>query len=1072
MKSNIISNFQKNKRWTLQRSSKLKKKIAEIKELRLNNKKSVFRKPFSFWMSLSQLIFISVLSVPPTYAKAIDTQNTEKNDCHHALINLQKKNEELKSKLSAVNALLDSKENTDLSLLEIFGFDLKDQIAATKSINELSTQGTEQEVRELPEFTPFKKCLANPPFSRTLDDAILTQTLLSTKKLGFLKLKTSDRDALIMSFESNQQKRFDRQKIEKQRSDSQESLEEARANIGKENSSNLPTHNQQNDNVNSAKLNIEQFIVEIESEHIEFIDKIKKERELLDELKNRLNEHHQLDTKQEDLNEKFLSIDAIWRTAAESLLGTFTKIDISSQYTVPTLIEEQPTNDDERRLYSEYLKLDQQARQRLQELTNQKHSLLLDLKARNFRLVSDSGKLRANVINQCQTTNSCDNYGGFNEQSITGISTELRILPLKFLAGSLNKIVEFKAKINKGFDGWTDVARQIIIFVILILLPFLAHKALSWLSFRLNQFRVHILARSLIDYRRRTLIGVWISRINPFVPSLGMTASIHLARALIEATDLQEISYVLFYLEIYFIYRATRLLLIVIMELLFSSESLTLTHDLSRRAGDSATRLSRFFFGRFVLLHIIEDTVRRAMVYGIVYEVLTWVSLLVLLNEVRYWQVEILRSFEARYRTVWTRIKPFINGKSRYLAYPLMIILVIGYDTLKMVSLRLIKFDFFKRLISEVFRKKLEQDSDFSKPSKTPDSKYLSVFDYYLPANHEFYIDREPLMAKQILKSINNWLNDTSTEEDLVVLVGNRGIGKTTSAKMIFEGLESNDRYFLRTKPKTCSTEELFSWLSDVLKVRLHTIEDFIQMEAKLTQKMVLIVDDIHNLFVGKIGGFEAYKLFMDIISLKTKMIFWCLTTNSHSWSYLQGVFGHEHFYGQVYEMRMWTDAEIQNLILARHNITGYTRSFDKSISAYGTGNVLGEQVETQFFRLLWGQSRGNPRSALMYWISAISQTGGNEIHVGVPKFIVSGTVGNMSNDGLIILAALARHDSLTINELIEVTRVDKLTIRKVIKESTEKELIWKDQFDRIRISSRAQNAIDYYLLGKNFLYE
>ncbi|MER2513785.1 MAG: hypothetical protein ABTQ25_15420 [Nitrosomonas ureae] len=107
-----------------------------------------------------------------------------------------------------------------------------------------------------------------------------------------------------------------------------------------------------------------------------------------------------------------------------------------------------------------------------------------------------------------------------------------------------------------------------------------------------------------------------------------------------------------------------------------------------------------------------------------------------------------------------------------------------------------------------------------------------------------------------------------------------------------------------------------------------------------------------------------------------------------------------------------------------------------------------------------------------MYWLSAVSQTDDSGIHVGVPKFINSAAVSNMSKDALLVLAAIAKHDSLTIDELMDVTRINKLVIRKIIKESSEKELVWTDKEDRIRISSRAQNAIDYYLVGKNFLYE
>ena len=59
-----------------------------------------------------------------------------------------------------------------------------------------------------------------------------------------------------------------------------------------------------------------------------------------------------------------------------------------------------------------------------------------------------------------------------------------------------------------------------------------------------------------------------------------------------------------------------------------------------------------------------------------------------------------------------------------------------------------------------------------------------------------------------------------------------------------------------------------------------------------------------------------------------------------------------------------------------------------------------------------------------MYWVSAISQPAERLIHVGVPQFIEANQVGSMSDDAHLLLAAIARHDSLTEPELHQVTGV------------------------------------------------
>lgn len=1019
--------------------------------------------------SLIGLFLASVASflVPVSLSQAAEDSGA----CSATMSNLQTKNSNLTSALAGIDSLLNAKGIAEMPLTVLFLVDLQDDEAITKRISDLSVNSEAEKVIEQSEYKDYQQCSLSTEDKVLLEDTIQKQALLNQKRLGFLKLEKPVRQNLIDLFESARQSSVDHRQINKELSDGQLSLVRAQTNLIMSEKEASERNGLTNEDSASVRPMLDSYLVDVETEHIDFLNNVKSEREKLEELRKELAEHTKSKYRPAELQSELASVDEIWRSAANSLLHTFEKINASSKFTLPPLPTSTSINKNEKELYSENLALLEKARQRSVELSNQRQNLILNLKALHFRLVSDAGTLRARLIADCKASSSCDNHVSLNERTITGVLTELRIFPLKFLAGGFNKIVEFKGKTQRGFDGWADVSRQLFIFFALILLPFLAHKTLNFVSHRLDLTREKIMSQSILDYGYRTQIAVWLSRLTPFVPSIGMILSIDLARALIEATDIEEVSYFLFYLEVYFVYKATRLLLKVLFEFLFSSESLTLSQQLSERAEKSARRLSRFFFARYILLHIIEDTLRRSLVYGILYEAVGWVSLLFVINEIRQWQNEIVQLFSTRFSTLWVRIKPQTESKVGALIYPILLLFVVAHDVFRLISLRLVKFDFFKRIISEVFKKQLEKEGDVSKTLGKPNSDYLAIFDYHRPAAKEVYVDRDPQMAKQILANINCWL-EGETSEDLFMLVGHRGIGKTTSLKMIFDSIQIEDKFFRWIKPKICEPTDLFDLISEIFGKKICSIEDFLQAEAALDQKVVLVIDDIHNLFIGKVGGFEAYRLFIDLVSLRTTKIFWCLSANSHAWTYLKGVFGEEHFYGQVYKMRMWSDSEIQSLILARHQMSGYSQYFDRSITAYGTGNLLGEQVETQFFRLLWGQSRGNPRSALMYWISAVAQTGDSEIHVGVPRFINPERVGTMSNDALIVLAALARHDSLTLEELTEVTRIDQLVVRKVLIESENKELVWSDEQRRVRISSRGQNAIDYFLLGKNFLYE
>ncbi|MCB0349310.1 MAG: hypothetical protein KDD37_10780, partial [Bdellovibrionales bacterium] len=436
------------------------------------------------------------------------------------------------------------------------------------------------------------------------------------------------------------------------------------------------------------------------------------------------------------------------------------------------------------------------------------------------------------------------------------------------------------------------------------------------------------------------------------------------------------------------------------------------------------------------------------------------------------WRNEICTAFSHRFSQLWMKLQPLYKSKVGIVLLPVLFMAIVINDIVKLVSAYLVRIDLVKRLLSEVLRKRLERAEKESVTYGPPPADYLSSFDYYLSASDEIYIERDGSVSQNATISIEDWVNAKSSD-DLMLIVGNRGMGKTTTLNRICKNISKlSDTKSKRVHAKVANSEDFYSWLSDLLGTPVSSVNDFKNFDKSLNKKLVCFVDDIQNLFLSIVGGFEAYKLFLEIVSLKTKNIYWCLAVNSRSWSYLKGVLGEEHFYGKVLHLQQWKDYEIQKLILVRHEQTKFKRTFDESIKAYGAGERIGQQAEGQFFRLLWGQSRGNPRSALMYWISAISSPQEKQIHVGIPLFIGSGLVATMSDDALFLLAAIARHDSLTKDELKKITDINDIVIRKCLKEAEDKNLIWSDAEERVRISSRAQYVIDYFLIGKNFLYE
>jgi hypothetical protein len=962
----------------------------------------------------------------------------------------------------SLDSLLGSGSNYETPLEIIFQSDISDKNEITKQKSELSKLVDEQAISNLPEYKVYRAC-TNHAVPKLLSLTIDLQKRINKKKLEFLSLDDKKRASLSQSYIPKLNKGA-HENIEIKLAQSREALATAKGNLQKQESDSTPQP--------LGRATLESKIVDIESEYLNFVERIKVSQDKVAQLQN---ETRQLSVivpsiSESDFNQFYERTTDAWQSAVDILLSVFSDFEPDSAV---LLLPEDATSElsHEKESAEANLAAFNQAVARQQELILDRGKILDQLKVQNFRLLQDLGSLRTKLLDLCETF-KCKGPWQVNERNIGILEREVRIVPLRFVAGTLGIWLEVKSKWRVGFDGWLDLSKQLFTLLILLLVPFFLSRIFRWISYQLEQFRSNLLSKSIIDYRNRTGMTFWISRLNPFIPSTGMILSLYLARILISSTELVALGHILFYIQFYFVYRFARLIVKLSLEVLFSSTSSGLRSSESTKVSQSANRISRFIFIEYFLLYLIEDTVRRALAYHLFSAVILWVNIFLVFYEVSNWKEEIRLSFISRLPKIWKRIERYALSRFGILLFPFLFLAVTATDIIRFSYSYLSQLDLGKRLLSEILKKRLEGIEKSTIEKRSPPAEYLALFDYYKAPSEEVYVTPQASVADETIKIISSW-HSGSSSNDLIIIVGNRGLGKSSAIAKIAQGADSFSKSVLSRVPaRTLNNYDLFAWISNLVGTEISSVADFEKFDQGLQEKFVFCIDDIQNLFLSTIGGLAAYRTFLEIISLRTKNVFWSLTINSRSWTLLKGVFGEEHFYGKVLKIGHWRDYEIKELILSRHRLSKFELHFDVSDKAYGAVGSLGDAAEAQFFRLLWGQSRGNPRSALMYWISALSCTENNRITVGIPSFVSSNMVATMSDDALFLLAAITKHESLTQNELRLITNVEDTVIRKCLKEAEDKQLIWQDEFSRIRISSRAQYIVDYFLIGKNFLYE
>lgn len=939
-----------------------------------------------------------------------------------------------------------------------------------KAIGELHNPSNEKDLSLIDEKNK-KSCLELADVKKSLDELTSTKEKNDSTKIFFLNLDQKKRDELITGYNLRKGEPPPSLPLVNQLEKSYKELAIAESESQNTIARAAAVEDLSLKQVLESKLIIEKQLTEIEKAQVELITNLSKSNDTITNLQRDLVklETYNKEDKKRDIKNIYIKSIYYWRVAADELFNLYNNFNLKIDEELPSFLYLQIETAEAKEIYNEYIVVYEKFKNRRKEIINTRLQLISDLKAKNYRSLNDAGQLRSQMIRECYKVN-CTTLRIFSNDNVEDLIREIKLVPLKISSGILSKILEFRLKLSIGIEGWVDFATQIFYFLIILLIPFFLNKSLKIFSLKLESLKKNLFSKSMMNFKKRTLIAKWITRLNPFVPQLGMLAALFVAEKIIINTDLKELVRFFYYLELFYYYKISRLILTVFLELLFLTNSIDRLKINKDLAVNSATRISRIIFIELFLLHITEDAVRKAFTYNIISQIILLFNVLIIFIESNRWKQEILSSFRRKFKKIDSLLISKINNKYLFLFLPFLLLLLISNELVNFISSYLIRLDSVKRLMTEILRKKIELIDKARKGHTPPSKEYLDYFDYYLPATETIFVDRDVCILKDTEIIINNWLKNES-HEDLLILVGNRGMGKSTTLNCLKRKFgETTDLQLSQIDDKILDVDLLFNWLSDLLSTPIHNIQDIKLFDQQLSNKKIILIDNIQNLFLSKINGFEAYKTFLEILNIKTNNILWILTVNSDSWIYLKCVFGKEHFYGKELFFTPWKDYEIQNLVYLRHKQTGYERDFDESIKAFGSSDNSWDKAEIQFFRLLWGQARGNPRSALMYWVSAISSPAPTTIHIEFPTFMSADLVSNMSDEALFILAAIAKHDNLTHDELQKITCISNLIIRKCLKESHDKSLIWLDDNERIRISSRAQYLIDYFLKGKNFL--
>jgi len=709
--------------------------------------------------------------------------------------------------------------------------------------------------------------------------------------------------------------------------------------------------------------------------------------------------------------------------------------------------------------------------QRLERELSLHYGLLLEASKLRSRLF-DEGKRRGLLTIDLLSTDT-----------LLDFKREFQIIPYRFIATFSVKWIGTKQLLSEGPKGVASVIKDIFLLLVVILIPLLMWKSTKKATEGFEKLRYNLLRKQWSSHKEGHFV-FYLQKFVPYIPWLLGVVFLKIAQFLIIHTAFPELSKVLDYAYYLIWYNVFKLILTNLLSAVSLSANYSSNIELKNKVNRVSGIIGTVLFSSLATLELFEGVVGRGLIYNAIHTLLVYGGMVLLFQLATSWKVEIEVFFKRFSSPKTLEVINFLLSKKWSLvlvSLPLLLWIVflhVGNQFVQWSS----RFDFSKKISARLFKRRLES-SEVEETGESIPPEYRKLFTYDPLDDEEFKIEPSLSLTPDLIEQVHSWSafvygedeieDETEVEEHSVAIYGPKGSGKSSLSNDLGHKLKDVEVITLKLNRRISSREKFLRFVSQRLNVELENgALDLRRLDSKL-KKTVVIIDDAHNLFLSHVNGFDAYKTFLELINAQTRNIFWIAFFNDHAWNFLNNVFGRNQYFSSVLSMKKWKESDIQNMIMNRHKKSEFKLSFDEIINASRGQLEVNPyaHVETKFFRLLWEQSRGNPRVAIYLWLSSLSRKDHVTIKVGIPDDPETKYLTSLAEVSYFVYAEIVKHENMNSRELIQTSGLEEGIVRNALKQGLEGSFLYRSTTGRYRMTTRFQNDLISILKTKNMIY-
>ncbi len=341
------------------------------------------------------------------------------------------------------------------------------------------------------------------------------------------------------------------------------------------------------------------------------------------------------------------------------------------------------------------------------------------------------------------------------------------------------------------------------------------------------------------------------------------------------------------------------------------------------------------------------------------------------------------------------------------------------------------------------------------------------------PAKEYFFVNRKNEIEK-LEKSFTNW---TKNRFVTCALIAEKGCGVTSTLNAFLEKIPQTDTIISEINEKIYTKESYFAFFNSILNTQFTTNKELIDFLNNSQSAKIIIIKNLHHMFLKKVGGFESIKLLFELISYTTKKVLWIGIFTPATWNYLDKTISISNYFTSEIAMERLSHEIIKEILLQRNKYEDIAIKFipqedtlKSKIFEKLDDDEKQSYLEERFFNMLNKLSHGNISLALLYWIRAIDKIDKQTIFIKEIEDLDYSFLKNLSPMALFTLQALILHDGLMLHDYAIVMDESAEECRKMLMPMLEKGLLIQPN-KKYNINPAIYKQVHDYLSSKNFIH-